>query len=404
MIKRFLDKARGLHPDFLAFLLATACAMFAQGIMDSSFNNFLNDSFHLNGLQRTLMEVPRELPGFLVVFVSGILFFMGNRTLALFSQILTAAGALLIGLASNSYSIMLVWLFIYSSGQHLFIPLSSDIGMELAKEGQMGRRLGQLQAAGNFTAILGSFIIFLGFKFFRFNFKIGFIIASASFLTAALFLGTLKKNPPQPFKKRFILRKEYGMYYWLSILFGTRKQIFLTFAPWVLVTVFKQPVQTIATLLTIAGVIGIGFKPLLGRAIDKLGERKIFIFEAVFLFIICLFYGFAKKLFTPGAALIVTCACYIIDNLLFAVGMARATYMKKIAVKPEDVTPTLSMSTSIDHVFSISIALVGGVLWNGAGYQYIFIMGAGIALVNFITVVNLKVPGSAVKIKESITD
>jgi len=38
------------------------------------------------------------------------------------------------------------------------------------------------------------------------------------------------------------------LYYWLAILYGTRKQIFITFAPWVLITIYKQPTQTIATL------------------------------------------------------------------------------------------------------------------------------------------------------------
>ncbi len=89
-----------------------------------------------------------------------------------------------------------------------------------------------------------------------------------------------KAHPPALHLK---FHKEYRLYYWLSILFGTRKQIFLTFAPWVLVTVFNQPVTMLATLLTIGGICGVAFQPLLGKAIDKLGEKTVLITEAVLL-------------------------------------------------------------------------------------------------------------------------
>jgi nitrate/nitrite transporter NarK len=94
----------------------------------------------------------------------------------------------------------------------------------------------------------------------------------------------MQKDQPHAARTKFQLRKEYRLFYWLNILYGTRKQIFLTFAPWVLVTVFRQKTQMLATLLTLGGVIGIFFKPLLGRAIDKLGERFILTSEAVFLY------------------------------------------------------------------------------------------------------------------------
>ncbi|MDD5067090.1 MAG: MFS transporter, partial [bacterium] len=362
MIRSFHKKIMNISPDFFRFLLAVSLIGFAQSIVDSTFNNFLNDKFSLSGIQRTFLELPREFPGFLVIFVSGMLFFMCNRTMAAFSQLLTSAGVILIGLFSKNYQIMLVWLFVFSTGQHLFIPLSSDIGMELAHSGQTGKRLGQLQAAGNFTAIIGSFFVFLGFKFLNFTFTVSFLISGIFYFLAFFCMLAMRKNKPVSLKSKFRLRREYGFYYWLAVLFGTRKQIFLTFAPWVLVTVFHQKTQTIATLLTIGGIIGIGFKPLLGRAIDHWGERVIFIGEALLLILICLGYGFSGRLFSESAALTVICICYIIDQLLISVNMARATYLKKISLHPEDVTSTLTMGTTIDHVFSISIALLGGMI------------------------------------------
>jgi predicted MFS family arabinose efflux permease len=375
--------------DFLFFLIAVACIGFAQSMVDSTFNNYLSDHFHITDLQRSFLEVPRELPGLLVIFVSALLFFLCNRTLAALSQLLAGIGVFLIGCFSFNYSVMLVWLFVYSLGQHLFLPLTSDIGMELAKEGQTGRRLGQLQGASNFAGIAGSFFVFLGFKYLDFSFMLTFIISAVCFCLGAIMIYSMKKNTPVPFKSKFVFRKEYRLYYILTILYGMRKQIFITFAPWVLITVFSQKTQSIATLLTIGGVIGIAFKPLLGRAIDRYGEKIILAGEAVFLVLICGGYAFAQKLLPMNIALIIVSACYVIDQLLMSVGMARATYLKKIAVDPQDVTSTLTAGLSVDHIFSISIALLGGLIWKTMGYQYIFLLGGMIAMVNFCFAVKI---------------
>jgi predicted MFS family arabinose efflux permease len=200
----------------------------------------------------------------------------------------------------------------------------------------------------------------------------------------------MKKNEPVSAMTKFQLRKEYKLFYWLNILYGTRKQLFLTFAPWVLVTVFKQKTQVLATLLAVGGVIGIFFKPMLGKAIDKLGERFILSAEAVVLVFVCLGYGFAEEIFTETTALFIVFICYVIDQLLLSVSMARATYIQKIAVKPEDVTQTLTMGVSIDHIFSISIAVSGGFIWLKLGYQYVFLLGAIIAVINFFSALQIK--------------
>jgi predicted MFS family arabinose efflux permease len=381
--------------DFLLFICVVACVGFAQSLVDSTLNNFLNDRFALSNIQRTFIEMPREVPGLIVMFVSAALFFMCNRTLAVFAQLLAAAGVFMIGVCSFNYPVMLVWLFVYSMGQHIFLPLASDIGMELAHEGNMGKRLGQLQGAGNFAAIIGSLFVFIGFKYLNLTFTLTFAISGLCYLLGMFLMRSMKKNVPVPFSERFKFKKKYKLYYILSILFGSRKQIFLTFAPWVLVTVFMQKTEMIATLLAVGGAIGIGFKPLLGRAIDRLGERAILAGEAVILIFVCLGYGFAQRYLSPQAALLVVFSCYVADQLLMSVGMARATYLKKIAGDPKEVTSTLTAGVTIDHVFSITVALAGGLIWKAFGYEYIFLLGAFIAAVNLFFALQIDTSGKA---------
>ncbi len=381
-------------------LFATAALILGMGIsmMSATFNNFLNDTFALSGFERSFLEFPRELPGFLVVFVSAALWFLGARRLGVVSMLFAALGAFLIGFASSDYWVMILWLFFYSLGDHLFMPIASTIGMELAKEGQDGRRLGQLNAIRNGSAVLGSFLVFVGFRYLGFNFQITFAIAAVFLLLAAVLLYQMTPEKTAEKRNYLQLHKEYNLYYALNVLSGARKQLFVTFAPWVLVQVFEQPTQIMATLFTIGGVIGILFQPLLGWAVDKFGERFVLAAEAVILVFVCFAYGFAKFALPPQTAFLVVCIAFLVDQMVFSVSMARATYMKKIAKRPQDIQPALTAAVTIDHVFSITAALVGGVVWNTFGFQYVFLMGAALAVVNFFTALQVRLPAKEAQV------
>lgn len=388
LISRFRQSSR----ELILFAAAALALGMAFSMFDSTFNNFLNDEFALTGFQRSFLEFPRELPGFLVVFVSAAMGFLCSRRLSVVAMILGAVGAVLIGFASSSYSVMLLWLFVYSMGNHLFMPLASTIGMELAREGQDGRRLGQINSIRNLAAILGSFSVVLGFKYLGFSFQHTFAISAVLLVIAAVLLFMMTPEPVVERRGFLQLHKEYRLYYTLNVLSGARKQLFITFAPWVLVSVLGQPTQIMATLFTIGGVIGILFQPLLGWAIDRFGERVVLASEAVILVFVCIGYGFAKFIFSEEVAFLVVCACFLIDQMIFSVSMARATYMKKIALQPDHIQPALTAAVTIDHVFSITAALVGGVIWNTFGFQYVFLLGMAIAIINFFTALRVRLP------------
>ena len=381
--------------ELILFATAVLALSMAFSMFDATFNNFLNDEFALTGFQRSFLEFPRELPGFLVVFVSAALWFLCSRRLGMLAMIFSAVGALLIGFASSSYGMMIVWLFIFSMGQHLFMPISSTIGMELAHEGQDGRRLGQLNSIRNFAAILGSFSVVLGFKYLGFTFQHTFAISALLLGIAAILLYMMKPEPIIERRGFLQLHKEYRLYYILNVLSGARKQLFVTFAPWVLVSVLGQSTAIMATLFTIGGVIGILFQPLLGWAIDKFGERIVLASEAVVLVFVCLGYGFAKFIFPENTAFLVVCGCFLVDQMIFSVGMARSTYMKKIALQPDHIQPALTAAVTIDHVFSITAALVGGIIWSKFGFQYVFLFGMVIAIINFFVALRVRVPQKA---------
>lgn len=386
--------------DFILFLLANAFLGISQSIDGSFFNNFLSDIYHLTTTQRTLLEVPREFPGFIVVLIAGLFLFLGDVRTAAIANILAAIGIFSIGFFNPSYGAMIGWLMLFSMGQHLFMPISNSIGMDMAGTGNFGRKLGQISAANTAAFLVVSLITAFVFKNIKVNFRVAFTIEAVAYIASAimiLFMTPIKKkvDGPKVKVKKFIIRREYKLFYILNFLYGARKQIFITFGPWVLIKVFYQGVSTFAILGFVIAGIGIFFKPLLGFLIDKKGERFVLAGEAILLIIICLGYAYSSKVMKAigrgDLAVFIVCVCYIVDQLLNAVGMARATYLKKIALHPEDVSPTLAMGTSMDHAVSMIVPFIGGVVWTIFGYEYVFIGGACIAILNLIATRYMKI-------------
>ncbi len=180
-------RINGISRELKLFAVASLTMGMAYAMVNSVTNNFLDARFALSGFQRSFLEVPREMPGLLIVFVSAFLWFLSSRRLGVIAMILGLAGALLIGFATTSYGVMILWLFIYTLGSHIFLPLQSAIGMELASNGKTGHRLGQMNAIRNLAGISGSFIIFMGFRFFGFQFQHAFALAAVGFAVSAYF-------------------------------------------------------------------------------------------------------------------------------------------------------------------------------------------------------------------------
>lgn len=93
-------------------------------------------------------------------------------------------------------------------------------------------------------------------------------------------------------------------------------------------------------------MIGLGTRPFTGWNIKRYGERKVTISDSMALSFLCLVYASAPGLLPLHWA--VGCDC-----LLFAMGMARSTYVARICGKPEDITPSMYTGLAVSHVASI---------------------------------------------------
>jgi MFS family permease len=403
MRKRIKGVLPGAEKDFLLFLASGVFLGIAQSVDGSTLTNYLKEHFGMLITQRSLLEIPRELPGLLVFLVIGTLSFLGGDVrISVVANLIAAAGMFALGILPSQYYLVFMVIFVYSMGIHIFMPLSGSIGMSFAEPQGMGKILGRLSAVGNIAVVVSSAVLWMLFQFLNIGFTTAFSIGAVAFFVSAILLCFIKPARTVRIKKRYVFRKEYRLYYWLCMLNGARKQIFITFGPWVLVEVFKQPVRTMTMLFFIVAVIGIFVKPWIGHLIDKVGERFVLSAEAFLFFFTCLGYAFAENLFGYARAVYFIFACYIIDITLDSAYMARITYMRKIALTPEDVSPSLSLGTSIDHLVTIFLPVLGGLAWvkgGSSGYRYVFLGGAVIALLNFVSsrMIDIKQPAPATR-------
>ncbi|MFZ5649149.1 MAG: MFS transporter [Bacillota bacterium] len=378
-------KTDGKQRDFFLFCLSGAFLGVYTGLYEPTFNNYISETFHVSEAVRGGLEFFRELPGFLVVILSGMLMALADVRIAMISLSIMALGLFGQGFIAPDLQLAVVWMIMWSIGAHLFMPVASSITVSLSKPGEVGRRLGKWSGINTAASLLGYLIVWVGFRFFNIDYRLTFGLAALAAVGAVVCLAGMKAHKTNRPGMSFMFKRRYSLYYLLSLLFGARKQIFLTFGPWVLIRVFEQPVTTFAVLGIAGTVLGIFFKPALGAAIDRFGEKAVIMAESLALVVVCLGYGYAGDIFSAPAAIYIVYACFIGDNLLFAGLMARATYLNKIAEDKNDLTPTLSMGISIDHAVSMTIPFFAGLLWEFMGFRYVFLVAAILALINLWT-------------------
>jgi len=388
-----MQPRRDLRRELAVFLVVMGALGMTGGICETTFNNFLNDTFRISAEARGKLEFPRELPGFLVAVVGGMLFFLSEIRLGALGLVGMALGIAGLGFVGKDYGLMIAFMVLWSAGAHLMMPVSNTIALTLAPPERRAARLGQIGAVTMAATILGSLVVWTGLQYLNLGYRTTFAVAACGGLVAAGFLSRIGPLPARWAQRpKFVWKRRYSLFYLLNVFSGARKQIFLTFGPWVLIKVFGEPAPTIAKLWIAASAIGVVFQPQLGGLIDRVGERAILMADALLMIGVCMGYGFARELPLANPVRLVY-VCYVLDNVLFSTAIARATYLDKIAENDADIHASLSLGVTIDHAVSMSIPTLGGLVWVVYGFPYVFVAAAVIAAMNLGAAAFVRVPG-----------
>ena len=135
-------------------------------------------------------------------------------------------------------------------------------------------------------------------------------------------------------RSRLYFNRKFGKYYGLEIFYGSRKQVFITFAPYVLILQYGADTSVISLLLGICAVFGMLLSPLVGRLIDRLGYKFIMVTDTLLLIVVCFFYGFSHRLFSFEVAYIVVCVNFVLDSILSLGSLASTVYVQGYRRQP----------------------------------------------------------------------
>lgn len=392
--------------DLYLFFAVIVAVNLAIGFSDGLFSNYFKEVYHSDGLQRGLIEFPRELPGVIVFFLISSISFLGDLTIATIAQGIAALGLMVLGFFTPSFGVMLIFLFTTSLGSHLYMPLRNSIGMSLAEPDMLGKRMGQFGGVSFAVLMVSGLAVFFLFRFGVFSFasdiKWTFVVAAVFYLITMFLFLKLRRNVGQVRTKReklkLIFRKEYTYYYLLAVAYGVQKQVMLVFGPWVLIETLGLQVDSIVLLGIIASTLGMFFMPQLGKWIDRFGVKKLLYVDALSFIFVYLCYGVLTQHFNNGTLakvglpVLIMSALFVVDRLSSQMGIIRVIYLKSIALQPSDVTPTLSLAMMMDHVVSIIVGVTGGVAWVTFGSHYIFYAVAALSLVNLAVAILVKDP------------
>lgn len=375
---------------FVAVLALTALA---NGLGNNILSNYFNEVFHINEVQRGFIEIPRESPGILCMVLVAALGFLGNLWMSVVAQSLVLVGFIVLGWMSPSYGVMLVFMFIHSLGMHFFMPLNDAISMDLAEQGKVGTTLGKFKGVNTLFAMVAAVLVFFGFRtgLFSFGTKIilpfaigGIATAGAVVLLAVMALSMPQKDTVKNHKLLF--RKQYMPYYMVTLAYGCQKRIKIVFAPWVIINLLGQGADTVALLTIVVHLAGTWLAPIIGRMLDKLGVRKMLWVEALYIAVSFSVMGLlagmlAGGTFNLGDSLTwLVFGTYVLCVLFEQFNMVHSYMMRTIALDPSEVTRTLSVGLSVDHIMAIIASPIMGLIWNAWGVQYVFYLAALSAL------------------------
>ncbi|MBQ8144755.1 MAG: hypothetical protein IJ042_08195, partial [Butyricicoccus sp.] len=345
------------------FLLSILITGLSYGLYKGILDNFLAEVVMMGEMDRGITEFFRELPGIALVFILAAFYMLSAEKLYKAGALIMLVGMGMHAMLPPTKVLTTLAICIYSLGEHIQLGMKSTLSLQYAQEGRGGAALGLQNSASQIGTLAGYIVIVAAFSLITANQPYTLFFAIAALLAGASALCTLRisgDSETDKNKRRFYFNRKFSKYYMLEMFYGARKQVFLTFGPYVLILFYGANAATISLLFAISAVACFFAAPLVGRIIDRIGYKVVMISDTLILVVVCFFYGFAHHLFSMETAFIVCCINYILDAVISLASMASNIYVQDLSDNADEVKATISTGVSINHVITIFIALFGG--------------------------------------------
>lgn len=342
-------------------LLAVAVFLFSLGMgLQMGLNTNYIKELGLSDSQVLLQAGIREIPGLFLVFIAALLMHLPLTWRSVASVLVMGVGYMLYA-AVHSWAALVAVSLTASIGLHLWLPLNNALGLSLTKKENSGKVLGTLSSVGALASMAGIGGIILLSSWVSLRILVG--IAGVFIVAAAIVLARLPKNIGETKKAqpRLLFKRRYWLYYVLLVFEGSRTQVFAAFNTMVLVYNYGLSALQISFLLLASGLVNFLLAQRLGHLLDKVGERITLTIGYIALALCFVGYATINNVWLLGLMV-------IFINLLVTLSMGLSTYVNRIA-PPEELTPTLSTGVSFNHITSVGMSFVAGVLLPVVGYK-----------------------------------
>ena len=370
---------------FRYFLLCILITGLSYGLYKGMLDNYLAEVVQMGEMDRGITEFFRELPGIALVFILALFYMLSAETLFKAGAVIMLVGMAMHALLPPSKVLITLAICVYSLGEHIQLGMKNTLSLQYAREGCSGAAQGiqnsinQIGTLVGYLVIVGAFSLFAKHQPYQWFFGLAAVLAAVSMLFSFRITG---KSETDENKRRFYFHKKYTKYYMLEMFYGARKQVFLTFGPYVLILFYGANAAMISLLFAVSAVSCFFTAPLVGRIIDKVGYKTVMVTDTLILVIVCLFYGFAHHIFPKNVAFVVCCINYVLDTVISLATMASNVYVQDLSDNADEIKATISTGVSINHVITIFIALFGGWIWQTLGIETLFIVSAVLGLCN----------------------
>ena len=395
-----LKKLKSIFSDgqnYKYLLLSILITGLSYGLYKGMLDNFLVEVVHMGEMDRGVAEFFREIPGILLVLILAAFFMLSAEAMYKAGALIMMVGMAMHAVLPPSKLLVVLAICVYSLGEHIQIGMKNTLTLSYARPGCGGEALGiqnsasQIGTLGGYLVIIAIFSLGAAAGTYSILFGVAAVLAGISLIFSLKITGSSETDRN---KRRFYFHQKYTKYYMLEMFYGARKQVFLTFGPYVLILFYGANAAVISLLFAVSAIACFFASPIVGRIIDKLGYKVVMVADTLILVVVCFFYGFAHHLFPRNIAFIVCCINYVLDAVISLASMASNVYVQKLSDNPDETKATISTGVSINHLITIFIALFGGWIWKTLGIETLFIISALLGLCNSAYAATIQSPAT----------
>jgi len=387
-VKRILGRldagsiASEQRPMLRFLIVLTAAATIGLQGYTILFNNFAAEMVRMDGSQVGVVQSVREIPGLLTLLLIFVLLIVREHKLAALSVVLLGFGTGITALFPT-YSWVIFTTVVMSFGFHYYESTNQSLTLQYFSTAVSPMIFGRLRALAAISSVAAGILVYClgGIADYR---EMYLVIGALVFVAG---VWGLFQNPTHvdiiPQRKKMFLRRKYTLFYILTFLSGARRQIFVVFSILLLVQVFHFTVRDMTLLFIVNNIVAYILNSVIGKAINRYGERFISSIEYSGVVVVFLVYAFSTS---KNLVMLM----YIFDNILYNLDVSIRTYFQKVA-DPADIASSMSVGFTINHIAAVFLPALGGFFWM-IDYRIPFVAGSVLGMVSLVAAQWMKVP------------